>query len=793
MQAQSAIIRRMIAYHSDTAIDSKGNAAVLLRENGEEMMYYGPLEWQAWPNGSESNPVGVFQDKPVGADGFHFYPMNNGKPIRALTTWFLLTGEQELMHTVTLLSNFIRNKGENWFWRPHDPIPDGFGHFAGHIHGFLNGIMGLLWEAEARLKQDPNDGRAQDLMRFANGAYVFAKDYQHVDVLGNFGESCALGDMIRVALKLTDLGVANYYEDVDRWLRNQIAELQIKESHRLPSQAHEDDDFHRIGERVVGLFFENATHALAIPTPDYGPETEGINPSQLVVCGLGNPMMGIYDAWDHIVQFKGSTARVNLLLNRASCYLDIKSELPYRGRVDIVTKSSIGTLNALEVRIPDHTDTGEVRISMNGADLTGQWHWADGSYVQIPNLQANKTYTLSFPIVKTTMVIFQVKDQNQMWTESNLATSSSPFVNDLYYQGRFRSNTLVDVDRRPSGGIQLYQRQALADLGDQEVPAPTRSVKRFAPSPPRSVIQKYYFLRKGSELQKISLGSRPLGVIGWHQFGMIEPEWKLNGAFDFNDDRVPDIFGHNQIDGKLCVWYGDAQGNYVKGEPFGAIGSEWQLQVARFMRDGGVDIFGHNRGPDPNEVQKIRIWHLDGGKIISTSFRDYDKIGLEWELHLGDFDGDGILDILGVHKETGDLKVWFIKAAADGSLAVKGEDDKFGHIGREWQLQVADIDDDGYADIFGYNANNDLWVWNNQSDNDGRRYLDAGHGFGTLGTGWQHLQIAYLDGDWFPDLLGQSTSGALRGWYSNGHDLDPGSDVGLAPGWIPIAGGTHLR
>jgi hypothetical protein len=110
---------------------------------------------------------------------------------------------------------------------------------------------------------------------------------------------------------------------------------------------------------------------------------------------MGNPMMGVYDAWNRIVQFKGSTAVVNLLLNRASCYLDVKSELPYRGRVDIVTKSSVGPLTALEVRIPDHTYLAAVGVSVSGQDLAGQWRWVNGSYVHIPNLRPSAIYTLT--------------------------------------------------------------------------------------------------------------------------------------------------------------------------------------------------------------------------------------------------------------------------------------------------------------------------------------------------------------------------------------------------------------
>jgi hypothetical protein len=298
-------------------------------------------------------------------------------------------------------------------------------------------------------------------------------------------------------------------------------------------------------------------------------------------------------------------------------------------------------------------------------------------------------------------------------------------------------------------------------------------------------------LRKGQDLQKISLGDWPLNVIRVDAAGRIGEDWKLNTAFDFNGDGIPDIFGHNQTDGELRVWYGNPKGEYGGDISLGKIGPEWQLQVARFVCGGGVDIFGHNRSATQNEYyQEIHVWRTNGSKIVSDT--KLGNIGLEWDLQLGDFNGDGIVDILGVNTQNGDLRVWFIKPQADGVLTSTGNE-SFGQIGREWQLQVADMNNDGYADIFGHTANNELWVWYNVSnDKDDGRRLDGGHSFGKLGTEWQQLQVADLDGDGLPDLLGQSTSGELRGWYSNGQAFTSDSNLGSALDWIPQAGGSRL-
>src|SRR5258706_16210606 len=94
---------------------------------------------------------------------------------------------------------------------------------------FANGLMGMLWEAQARLVNDPNDLAAASLIEFVKTSYVYIRNLHGgaSSALGNFGEICTLGDMLRLAVKLTDLGAGDFYEDVDRWTRNQIAEAQI--------------------------------------------------------------------------------------------------------------------------------------------------------------------------------------------------------------------------------------------------------------------------------------------------------------------------------------------------------------------------------------------------------------------------------------------------------------------------------------------------------------------------------------------------------------------------------------
>jgi hypothetical protein len=469
------LIQQMITYHTTIATPDHN-------DNGEPTLHYRVPEPGVTP----------FVPNSIGTIGYGDPPFIHGKTMRALASWFLLVGDRQALSTTTLMSNFVRNYSNGVFWYvpPGYPEGAGSGHFAGHVHMFANALMGLLWKAESRLKNDPSDPMVNTLVGFVKNSYFFIRNMHNgaAAALGNFGEICATADMLRLAVKLSELGAGDFNEDIERWTRNQIAESQIRG--RITIQSHPENPLQdRIGEKVIGLFFEDATHAFAIPDFHNG---QGDLNLQLVACGLGNVIHGIFDVWNHIVQFSENVARVNLLLNRATWYLDVKSEIPYRGAVNIVTHSNIGRLDTLEMRIPDGVSHAQVQAFAGQRPIPFSWR---GNYVRIANLQPNTNYRITFPQVFTQMVIRQLRSQNQNWVESSYSPdpgngqdySFKDGLAENTFVGTFKGNTLVAVDHRPSAGIPLYRgedRAYWASIGANDAPyTPTHSSRRFRLKP----------------------------------------------------------------------------------------------------------------------------------------------------------------------------------------------------------------------------------------------------------------------------------------------------------------------
>jgi len=363
------------------------------------------------------------------------------------------------------------------------------------MHMFANGLMAYLWEADARLRSDPADARAWALIELVKSSYFFIRNLhgEAAVALGNFGEICMTADMLRLAVKLTELGAGDFNEDIERWTRNQIAESQIRGA--ITIEAHPGDPLRdMVGQKVVGLFFEDATHPLAIPDL---PNDQGSLTLQLVACGLGNVIHGIHDVWQHIVELRSNVARVNLLMNRATWYLDVKSEVPYRGAVHIVTAADLGPIDTVEIRIPDGTNPATVQVTADGAAVT--WGWT-ANYVHVPNVKPSTTYSLVFPLPFQQLTFRQVRNQAQNWAESSYSPDPGTgqdygfheYAPENTYLGTLRGNTLVNTSHWPSFGIWLYRgvdldRDYLASLGAADTPsaAPSHAVSRFRlrPSP----------------------------------------------------------------------------------------------------------------------------------------------------------------------------------------------------------------------------------------------------------------------------------------------------------------------
>ncbi len=373
-------------------------------------------------------------EKKFGEEGSLF--CHQGHTPGALANWYLLTGNEQALRLSGELVRFY-TKPQFWADWKGGEYPGVMGaehaHWRGHFHGYINTLRAILEYAIAA-----NDVR---LKAFVRDGYEWARQavFARIGYVGD-GQGCGCGRLIGLAVKLTDAGLGDYWEDVDQYIRNQGVEMQVtpedkeylsklSEGKPVPPDTVDIVSTDRVIERVIGGF---AGH---------------LDKGVVWICCSPHGNMGFFYAWDGTLRYADGTARVNLLLNRASPWMDIDSYLPYEGKVVLKNKAAREAF----VRIPLWVDRKTVRAALGGKELPSVWF---GNYLRFEGLRPNDVLTLQFPMVETT----------EKWTVPKLPAKraiagESPELPNQVHTCRFKGNTLIEITPPLMDGSPLYQKR----------------------------------------------------------------------------------------------------------------------------------------------------------------------------------------------------------------------------------------------------------------------------------------------------------------------------------------------
>lgn len=253
-------------------------------------------------------------------------------------------------------------------------------------------------------------------------------------------ETCCTADMIQIAMALSEAQQGDYWDDVDRYLRNQFIEMQLLDGKWIdqmvatlpPTPLEANEDGERVSERLVGSFASWAS------ANDW--YTEG-QPGTTFCC-IGNGGRVLYYVWENMIGFTNGTLAVHLLLNRASTWADMDSYVPYVGRVDIRMKIPCN----LEVRIPEWVKPDEVLGFVN--DETRQLAFR-GRYALIGSVEARDLVTVTFPIFERSVETTIGNAPYTLVIKGNEVVSIDPpgKYYPLYQRAKYRENQVRWVNR----------------------------------------------------------------------------------------------------------------------------------------------------------------------------------------------------------------------------------------------------------------------------------------------------------------------------------------------------------
>ena len=377
-------------------------------------------EWFSW-----GRKTGWLQKtEPItGAPGEHPTVLYIGPVLRGLAKAAEITDNKNIRGLGDKLVPFIK-KPRHWQAEQESAFVDGPGlaHWHFHFHGWVAALRGLL--NYAMLTGDT------DLMEFVRDGYDYGRNYG-IARIGWFPEltnknaeceTCCIADMVAISIKLCDAGVGDYWDDVDRYVRNQLVEQQYINKDYL-TKVSEAGPVHKVDrpretdenviERNLGGF---AGRAMV----DHDTDPWNMH------CCTANGSQALYYAWEAITRFNDGMAQVNLLLNRASPWMDIDSYLPYEGKVVLKNKKA----KMVSVRIPRWVDKNKVKVKRKAGVMKPMW---SGSNLICNGLDADEEITVTFPIQER---IEKAK------------------LYDKEYTFTFRGNTVVDV--KPGSTPQEY-------------------------------------------------------------------------------------------------------------------------------------------------------------------------------------------------------------------------------------------------------------------------------------------------------------------------------------------------
>ena len=400
----------------------------------------------------------------------------HGHPLYAASHWYEQSGDPVALDLATRLANYCLlprfwggvpdPNGDRTGLAPHiapaqpdPPFTPGaeLGHWTSHFHARALTLRGLL--AFGRATDDDR------VLEFVRRAYEFSLTQgiarmgfvNCFPAAGNEMEGCAIGDLIGLAIRLSDAGLGDYWDDVDAIVRNHLMEQQLVSAGSLHavSAAFEGEkqdkenspfpgelSYASVVERSLGLYAGKSMPAY-LPAP------------VVMQCCTSNASQGLYYAWEGALREAGDTATINLLLNRSGRLVDVSSSLPHKGSVEIRNR----TARRLAVRIPAWIDKKKLSILLDQKPVEPEHI---GRYCCFSDLPHGAILRFDFPLAESISTY----------------TLNANTAEECRYVCTFRGSTLVDISPRlePKGSIPIYRRDALRT---NEVPVD--QTKSFVP------------------------------------------------------------------------------------------------------------------------------------------------------------------------------------------------------------------------------------------------------------------------------------------------------------------------
>ncbi|MCL2035244.1 MAG: glycoside hydrolase family 127 protein [Oscillospiraceae bacterium] len=377
-----------------------------------------------------------------------------GRQVGPILTYHKLAGNADALE---LCENFVANITQ----RSGAFLPDGSWNGAleyrnGHFHTRMGTLLSI-----ARFARFKNDARltawVERCYRWALEHWCTGFGWTPGDMLDQCyeHETCTLVDAIGCAITLAKCGYTEYWAVAERFLRGHLVESQLTDTswvHQLDTKERDIagyKTFYRVGDRLKGAF---AGYAAPNDFVYSGVKGRG-HIMDVQTCCVAAGGRGLFYGWSSIVTEERGRVSVNLLLNRATPWLDVESHLPYEGKVVLTVKQD---LPDLVCRTPEWAPYGAIQVNYRHGDEskeeTGRTlPCIDRVFLRLGAVKKGTAVTVTFPMDERETVETAVDEK---------------------YHVKWRGDNVVGIS--PGGSyLPLYKNKSV------DSPAPIRTMRLY--------------------------------------------------------------------------------------------------------------------------------------------------------------------------------------------------------------------------------------------------------------------------------------------------------------------------
>jgi hypothetical protein len=255
-----------------------------------------------------------------------------------------------------------------------------------------------------------------------------------------------------------------------------------------------------------------------------------------------------------------------------------------------------------------------------------------------------------------------------------------------------------------------------------------------------------------------------------YTYGLVDSDWKLLAAQDFDGDRKDDLFWRRTSDGATYLWFMNASVPTAFTNT-GVVPVDYQVAaIGDFNGDGRADIFFRRTSDGGNYM-----WLMNGGAILQQGDFGSPVTSNYQVLAAADLTGDGKADIIWRESTSGGVFIWPMDGLTVSPSAGIGTAKD-----ATWSLAgIGDFDGNGTPDLLWRKTDGtlDLWLMSGQA-------ATTPVTLATPGADWTVESVADANADGHADIIFRnSTSGEFYIWLMNGQTIRAGGSLG-APGAI---------